>query len=128
MSASRSRLLPALAGLSIALGACSGKPAATGAAADSAAAGGNSDRVVLDSAQRAQILTETVQPVPFTASVITTGTVAFNGDHSTAVLSPISGPVSRILVQPGASVRRGQALATVSSPDFADAVANYRKM
>jgi cobalt-zinc-cadmium efflux system membrane fusion protein len=127
MSASRSRLLPALAGLSIALGACPGKPAATGAAADSAAAGGSPDRVVLDSAQRAQILTETVQPVSFTASVITTGTVAFNGDHSTAVLSPISGPVSRILVQPGASVRRGQALATVSSPDFADALANYRK-
>ena len=127
MSASRSRLLPALAGLSIALGACSGKPAATGAAADSSAAGGSPDRVVLDSAQRAQILTEAVQPVSFTASVVTTGTVAFNGDHSTAVLSPISGPVSRILVQPGASVRRGQALATVSSPDFADAVANYRK-
>ena len=127
MSASRSRLLPALAGLSIALGACTGKPAATGAAADSGAAGGSPDRVVLDSAQRAQILTEAVQPVSFTASVVTTGTVAFNGDHSTAVLSPISGPVSRILVQPGASVRRGQALATVSSPDFADAVANYRK-
>ena len=128
MSASPSRVLAALAALSVSLGGCSGKPAA-GAASnpDSAAAAGSPEQVVLDSAQRAQIETEAVQPVSFTASVVTTGTVAFNGDHSTAVLSPMSGPVSRILVQPGAAVRRGQALATVASPDFADAVANYRK-
>ena len=127
MSASRSHLLSALAGLSVAVAGCSGKPDAGAAAADSAAPAGAAEQIVLDSAQRAQIETEAVQPVAFTASVLTTGTVAFNGDHSTAVLSPISGPVSRILVQPGASVRRGQALATVASPDFADAVANYRK-
>jgi cobalt-zinc-cadmium efflux system membrane fusion protein len=128
MSASRSRLLPALAGFSLVLAACSGKPAA-GAAADStsASAGQPGNEVVLDSAQRAQIHTEVVQAVSFTGSVITTGTVAFNGDHSTSVLSPVSGPVSRILVQPGAQVGRGQALATVASPDFADALANYRK-
>src|SRR5512141_2585024 len=127
MSASRSHLLSALAGLSVAVAGCSGKPDAGAAAADSAEPAGRAEQVVLDSAQRAQIETEVVQPISFTASVITTGTVAFNGDHSTAVLSPISGPVSRILVQPGAAVRRGQALATVASPDFADAIANYRK-
>jgi cobalt-zinc-cadmium efflux system membrane fusion protein len=125
MSASRLHLLAAFAGLSVAVAGCSRKPEA-GAAADSTATG-DPGQVVVDSAQRAQIRTETIQPVSFTASVVTTGTVAFNGDHSTAVLSPISGPVSRILVQPGTSVRRGQALATVASPDFADAVANYRK-
>jgi membrane fusion protein, heavy metal efflux system len=134
MSASRPRLLPVVAGLSIVLAACSGKPAAGSAAgADSSTAtpgagpSSAAGQVVLDSAQRAQIRTETARAVPFTASVITTGTVAFNGDHSTAVLSPVSGPVSRIMVQPGARVVRGQVLATVSSPDFADAMANYRK-
>ena len=127
MSASRSHLLSALAGLSVAVAGCSGKPDTGATAADSAVPAGAAEQIVLDSAQRAQIETEAVQPVSFTASVLTTGTVAFNGDHSTAVLSPMSGPVSRILVQPGASVRRGQALATVASPDFADAIANYRK-
>ncbi len=137
MSAS-TRLLSALAGLSIALAACSDKPEAgtPGAAhADSSASysantpagAGAPGQVVLDSAQQAQIRTETARAVSFTGSVVTTGTVAFNGDHSTAVLSPVSGPVSRILVQPGAHVGRGQALATVASPDFADALANYRK-
>ena len=130
MSASRSRRIPVLAalvtGLAMAAG-CSGKPAGKAGAADTAATATASGDVVLDSAQRAQIRTETVQPVSFTATVLTTGTVAFNGDRSTAVLSPMSGPVSRILVQPGAMVVRGQALATVASPDFADAVANYRK-
>lgn len=128
MSASPSRLLAALAALTVSLGGCSKKPVAAAASnPDGAATTGTAEQVVLDSAQRAQIETEPVQPVSFTASVVTTGTVAFNGDHSTAVLSPMSGPVSRILVQPGAAVRRGQALATVASPDFADAVANYRK-
>jgi len=128
MSASPSRVLAALAALSVSLAGCSRKPdAATASARDTAAAAGIPEAIVLDSAQRAQIETEQVQPVSFTASVVTTGTVAFNGDHSTAVLSPMSGPVSRILVEPGAAVRRGQALATVASPDFADAVANYRK-
>jgi cobalt-zinc-cadmium efflux system membrane fusion protein len=59
--------------------------------------------------------------------VQTTGTVAFDGDLSDQVLSPISGPVMRILVQPGAWVRKGEALATVSSPDFASAVSDFRK-
>ena len=79
--------------------------------------------VELDTAQRARIHVEKVAPETFSASVTTTGTVAFNGDRSTQVLAPISGPVSRILVSPGARVERGQPLAIVSSPDFAAAVA-----
>jgi len=83
--------------------------------------------VELDTAQRSRIHVEKVTPETYTPSVTTTGTVAFNGDHSTQVIAPISGPISRILVSPGAQVRRGQPLATVSSPDFAEAVASYRK-
>jgi len=63
----------------------------------------------------------------FRPVVATTGTVAFNGDHSTQVLAPVSGPVSRILVPLGAQVSSGSALATVSSPDFAAAVSAFRK-
>jgi membrane fusion protein, heavy metal efflux system len=42
-------------------------------------------------------------------------------------LSPVSGPVSQILVPLGAHVAKGEALATVSSPDFASAIAAFRK-
>jgi cobalt-zinc-cadmium efflux system membrane fusion protein len=56
-----------------------------------------------------------------------TATVAFNGDQSTQVISPVSGPVARILAEPGARVTAGQALALVASPDFAADLAAYRK-
>ncbi len=95
--------------------------------AESIAAATTGDTVALDSTQRGQIRTATVDSSQYRPVVITTGTVAFNGDRSTQVLAPISGPVSRILVSPGALVSRGQALATVASPDFATAVADYRK-
>jgi membrane fusion protein, heavy metal efflux system len=83
--------------------------------------------VELDTAQRSRIRAERVVPRAYNALINTNGTVAFNGDRSTQVIAPISGPVSRILVAPGAPVERGQPLATVSSPDFAEAVASYRK-
>ena len=78
-------------------------------------------------AQRAKLVIVTIEPVKFHPTLEATGTVAFNGDKSTAVLSPISGPVARIVTTLGASVVAGQTLATVSSPDFATAVATYRK-
>src|SRR5262249_12468212 len=45
----------------------------------------------------------------------------------TAVLAPLSGPVSRLLVEVGSRVRRGQPLAVVTSPDFAAGVSALRK-
>jgi cobalt-zinc-cadmium efflux system membrane fusion protein len=68
-----------------------------------------------------------VSVVPFRPMIQTTGTVAFDGDLSTQVLAPISGPVLRILVEPGVWVKRGAPLATVSSPDFATALSDFRK-
>ena len=43
------------------------------------------------------------------------------------MLAPISGPVVRLLVELGAHVTGGQAIALVASPDFAAAVASFRK-
>lgn len=83
--------------------------------------------LTLTPAQQSRILIDTVVTSRFSPTILTTGTVAFNGDHSTQVISPVSGPVTRLLVQPGASVSRGTALATVSSPDFAAAISEYRK-
>ena len=77
--------------------------------------------------QQQRIHVVTLQPVSYRPVVEATGTVAFNGDVSTQVLSPVSGPATRVVVSPGAVVSRGQPLAYVSSPDFAAAVAAYRK-
>jgi cobalt-zinc-cadmium efflux system membrane fusion protein len=110
-------LLLAAAGLS--LTACGGGGGA-GTAADSTSS-------PLTSAQRAQLHLVTVEPDTFRPSVTTTGTVDFDGDRSTQLLAPISGPVSRVLVSLGARVSRGQPLAIVASPDFAAAVAEYRR-
>ncbi len=126
---SRSIILAACA----ALAACSsGTPNKAGDADSSRAmvASDTSARardVVLTPAQASRIRISPVDVSAYRSSIQTTGTVAFNGDHSTQVLAPVSGPVTRILVNPGAVVRRGQALAMVTSPDFATATAAYRK-
>lgn len=107
-----------------ALGACSSGDAEK-TVADSAALKGAG--FTLPAAQRARIHVIVVTPSVFRPTVSTTGTVAFNGDRSTQVLSPLSGPVSQILVPLGARVSQGSALAAVSSPDFATAIAAFRK-
>jgi membrane fusion protein, heavy metal efflux system len=94
--------------------------------ADSAASASGAG-FTIPAAQRARLHVIPVVLSVFRPVVATTGTVAFNGDHSTQVLAPVSGPVSRILVPLGAQVARGSALATVSSPDFAAAVSAFRK-
>ena len=108
------------------LAACSSKPNKT---ADTSAASPATDsaNLTLSAAQRQRINITTVQPEPFRPVVEATGTVAFNGDRSTQVLSPVSGPVTRVLVNPGATVSKDTPLAYVSSPDFAAGVATYRK-
>jgi cobalt-zinc-cadmium efflux system membrane fusion protein len=83
--------------------------------------------VTLTQAQLRHISLYTVAPSSFHHSISTTGVVDFDQDQATAVLAPFSGPVSRLLVAPGDVVKQGQALATVASPDFAAAVATYRK-
>ena len=118
-----------LAGLVVLLGACGGKKEAR-AAADSTKSKSATPSVASTSLTPDQLEHLKIAPVAavaFRPEVQTTGTVAFDGDLSTQVLAPISGPVMRILVQPGAWVKRGDALATVSSPDFASAVSDFRK-
>jgi cobalt-zinc-cadmium efflux system membrane fusion protein len=109
--------------LLLSLAACS----SNGSARPADSANGRSGSFVLTEDQRGKIHLVTVQNTPFRPTLEATGTVAFNGDRSTPVLSPISGPAMQILVNPGAVVKKDEALATVSSPDFAAAVAAYRK-
>ncbi|MDE3128873.1 MAG: efflux RND transporter periplasmic adaptor subunit, partial [Gemmatimonadota bacterium] len=78
-------------------------------------------------AQRARLHIVTLADTAFTPTLEVTGTVAFNGDRSTQVLAPISGPVTRLIADIGAVVKAGAPLAAVTSPDYASAVAGYRK-
>jgi cobalt-zinc-cadmium efflux system membrane fusion protein len=101
---------------------CGGKPDAAVAAA---ATKPTSFKVTDE--QKAKLKIITLAKENFAPVLEVTGTVAFNGDKSTPLLSPVSGPVSRILVSLGTDVTAGQPLALVASPDFAAAVATYRK-
>jgi cobalt-zinc-cadmium efflux system membrane fusion protein len=81
----------------------------------------------IPAAQLSRIHIVPVTQTMFRPVISTTGTVAFNGDRTTQVLAPVSGPVTGTYVNLGARVSAGTALASVSSPDFASAVANFRK-
>ncbi len=81
----------------------------------------------LTDAQRKNIQLYTVTPSRYRRTVETTAAVDFDNDQATSVLAPFSGPVSRMLVSIGDDVSKGQALATVDSPDFATAISTYQK-
>lgn len=123
-SLSRQLAAPALLACTM-LAACTSKEkSASGAVADTSTA---SHDLSLTPDQLQRIHLVTVQTQSYRPTLEATGTVGFNGDHSTQVLSPVSGPAVNIVAQPGMRVARGAPLAYVSSPDFAAAVANYRK-
>jgi len=119
------------------MSACSGTASARRAADSSATATDRAPRngsasashsaFFLTEDQRARIHTVVVHESQYRPSILTTGTAAFDGDRSTAVLSQISGPVARIFVNLGSVVRPGTPLAAVTSPDFAQGVAAYQK-
>ena len=56
-----------------------------------------------------------------------TGTVAYNAFTTTPVFSAAGGPVREILVMPGDSVRVGQPLLNINSPDYSQARSAYLK-
>ena len=56
-----------------------------------------------------------------------TGAVAYNQFKTAPAFSPIGGPVHEILVAPGQTVKAGQPLLTVNSPDYSAARSAYIK-
>jgi cobalt-zinc-cadmium efflux system membrane fusion protein len=83
--------------------------------------------VTLTTAQRQSIHLQTVATSRFGRTIETTGTVGFDSDQATTVLAPISGPAAKLLVSLGASVKAGEPLAMIESPDYAAAISAYRK-
>jgi cobalt-zinc-cadmium efflux system membrane fusion protein len=83
--------------------------------------------VKLTKAQLKHIQLYTVVPVGYRQKIEAPGTVDFDNNQATSVVSPFTGPVTRIFVALGQPVARGQALAAVASADVANGVAAYRK-
>ncbi|HUH30886.1 MAG TPA: efflux RND transporter periplasmic adaptor subunit [Rhodanobacter sp.] len=106
----------------LALGGCSSK--ADNVAPASAT---TPHEVTMTAAQRAHIRLYRVAASDYRRTIDTTGVVDFDNDRATSVLAPFSGPVARLLVAPGDKVKKGQPLAMVDSPDFAQAIGAYRK-
>lgn len=72
-----------------------------------------------------QIVPAEKGPLPRTLRL--SGAVAYNAFETTPVFAAIGGPVREILVAPGQSVHAGQALLTVTSPDYSAARSAYIK-
>jgi len=107
--------------IALALAACSSSPDQDNGVAPVVA------NVRLTKAQRAHIQLYTVVPVGYRQTVEAPATVDFDNDQATAVVSPFTGPVTRILVALGQPVAKGQPLALVQSADYATAIGAYRK-
>lgn len=69
----------------------------------------------------------TIHPASLIRDLRLTGAVAYNADHTTPVITQVSGPVNRIVVSPGDHVHRGAPLLYVASPDYSQMRANYLK-
>jgi len=65
-----------------------------------------------------------LRPAPLTRL---NGRLAWNEDVTVRVYTPYGGRVERILVQPGATVKKGQPLAVIASPDFGQTQAEARR-
>jgi cobalt-zinc-cadmium efflux system membrane fusion protein len=111
-----------LATMAMTLAACSSH-----GDSDAQTAAATPTNVTLTAAQRQHIHLHTVASSTFRRTVEASGAVDFDNDQATSVIAAFSGPVSKLLVNPGDKVRKGDALAIVDSADFATAVSTYRK-
>ena len=93
----------------------------------SSAGGARPELFTVPADQMSHVQVVAVEPANLQHSLRLTGAVAFNSFKTTPVISPIGGPVSRILVAPGEHVKQGQTLLEVASPDFSLQRATYLK-
>jgi len=77
--------------------------------------------------QMSHVQVVTVEPTRLRRVLRLPGAVAYNSFETTPVITQISGPVSRVLISPGETVRAGQPMLYVASPDFAQLRTNYLK-
>ncbi|HMD40554.1 MAG TPA: efflux RND transporter periplasmic adaptor subunit [Candidatus Acidoferrum sp.] len=79
------------------------------------------------SEQMSHVQLASVEKAPLPRVLRLTGAVAYNSFLTTPVFPAIGGPVHEFLVTPGETVREGQPLLTVNSPDYSLARSTYVK-
>jgi membrane fusion protein, heavy metal efflux system len=83
--------------------------------------------VTLTPEQRARIQIVTVQQGQYRREVDTSGTVDFDNNQATQVLAPFGGLVSRLIVEQGAEVKKGDALAALVNAETLRKLADLDK-
>lgn len=81
----------------------------------------------LSADQLGHVKTVVVAKTTWAVAVHTTGTVDWDADHTTQAITQVNGPITRLMVDTGTPVKRGDPLLYVSSPDISTAVSAYRK-
>ena len=123
-------LLATAIGTLFILSSCGGKDSGPSAARTTAYGSAEAQKAELfsvpqDQMSHVQIITAEQQTFPVVLRL--PGSVAYNAFQTTPVITQVSGPVTQVLVYPGQTVRTGQPLLYVSSPDFAQLRSNYLK-
>lgn len=77
--------------------------------------------------QLARLHLATVHTTNWSLAIRTTGTVDWDADHTTQAITQVNGPITRILVDTGAEVKKNDPLLYVASPDVANAISAYKK-
>ena len=112
------------------LSACGSKEAGPSAARTTAYGSSGAEKAALFTVpqdQMSHVQVVTVEQQSFPTILRLPGSVAYNAFQTTPVITQVSGPVTQVLVYPGQTVRAGQPMLDVSSPDFAQLRSSYLK-
>ncbi len=81
---------------------------------------GSEVKIEAETAQRIGVKVSPVQKQSLKVEIVATGQIELLPNQKVEVTAPIKGKILRLLVQPGARVRAGQAVATMTSPELGD--------
>jgi cobalt-zinc-cadmium efflux system membrane fusion protein len=107
--------------------ACGGASNETSGSSAAAAVTAANGSFTVPEAQRAHVEIATARVIDFPTTIRTTGTVDWDGDHTTQAITQVNGPITRIVADLGTHVKAGDPLLYVASPDIASAISTYRK-
>jgi membrane fusion protein, heavy metal efflux system len=82
--------------------------------------GSSEVKIEAETAQRIGVKVSSVQKQSLKVEIVATGQIELLPNQKVEVTAPIKGKILQLLVQPGARVKAGQALATMTSPELGD--------
>ncbi len=82
--------------------------------------GSSEVKIEAETAQRIGVKVSPVQKQSLKVEIVATGQIELLPNQKVEVTAPIKGKILQLLVQPGARVKAGQAVATMTSPELGD--------